>query len=92
MQRRKDLFGDDAEEFRPERWEELRPGWDYIPFSGGPRICIGQQLALNEAGYATVRMLQAFGRLECRDDMPWEENMKLTVSSKHGCKVALSES
>lgn len=26
MQRRKDLFGDDAEEFRPERWENLKVG------------------------------------------------------------------
>ena len=25
--RRKDLFGEDAEEFKPERWETLRPGW-----------------------------------------------------------------
>jgi hypothetical protein len=24
MQRRRDIYGEDAEEFRPERWEELR--------------------------------------------------------------------
>ena len=39
MHRRKDLFGEDADEFRPERWEHLRPGWEYLPFNGGPRIC-----------------------------------------------------
>ena len=27
MHRRKDLYGDDAEEFKPERWETYRPGW-----------------------------------------------------------------
>lgn len=44
MQRRKDLFGDDADVFRPERWLEpgFRPGWAFVPFSGGPRVCIGQ--------------------------------------------------
>ncbi|KAL8715116.1 MAG: hypothetical protein Q9220_001073 [cf. Caloplaca sp. 1 TL-2023] len=43
IQRRKDIFGEDADEFKPERWETLRPGWDYLPFNGGPRICIGRE-------------------------------------------------
>ncbi|KAE8454401.1 hypothetical protein EG329_000023 [Mollisiaceae sp. DMI_Dod_QoI] len=49
MHRRKDLYGEDAMEFKPERWEQFRPGWQYLPFNGGPRICIGQQFALTEA-------------------------------------------
>lgn len=49
MHRRKDLFGEDAEEFKPERWLDegekkgLRVGWEYLPFNGGPRICIGRE-------------------------------------------------
>ena len=27
MHRRKELFGEDAEEFKPERWTTLRTGW-----------------------------------------------------------------
>lgn len=49
MHRRKDLYGEDAEEFKPERWLDqgedkkgLRVGWEYLPFNGGPRICIGR--------------------------------------------------
>ena len=42
MHRRTDIYGQDANAFRPERWMEkdLRPRWGYLPFNGGPRICI----------------------------------------------------
>lgn len=49
MHRRKDLYGDDAEDFKPDRWLDeggkkgLRVGWEYLPFNGGPRICIGRE-------------------------------------------------
>jgi cytochrome P450 len=64
MHRRKDLWGQDAEEFCPERWQGKKYGWDYLPFNGGPRICLGQQFALTEAGYVIVRLLQKFDRFE----------------------------
>ncbi|KAJ5502300.1 Cytochrome P450 E-class CYP52 [Penicillium fimorum] len=64
MHRRKDLWGPDADQFKPERWMECRAGWEYIPFNGGPRICIGQQFALTEAGYVIVRLLQRFDKIE----------------------------
>jgi cytochrome P450 len=41
MHRRTDIWGDDAMEFKPERWEAARPGFGYLPFNGGPRICPG---------------------------------------------------
>jgi cytochrome P450 len=49
MHRHKDLYGDDANEFRPERWEgsELKNiGWGFMPFHGGPRICLGSKYQL----------------------------------------------
>jgi hypothetical protein len=67
MHRRADLWGKDAHEFHPERWLHKKPGWDYLPFNGGPRICLGQQFALTEAGYVIVRMLQKYDRLENLD-------------------------
>ncbi|KAJ6103801.1 hypothetical protein N7486_004023 [Penicillium sp. IBT 16267x] len=51
MHRRHDLYGDDAEEFRPDRWNENLPlykdevnaTWGYLPFNGGPRVCLGRK-------------------------------------------------
>ncbi|KAG2412497.1 hypothetical protein HFD88_010054 [Aspergillus terreus] len=66
MQRRGDLWAGEyaAEEFVPERWETRRPGWEYLPFNGGPRICIGQQFALVEAAYVLVRLLQRYDGID----------------------------
>lgn len=46
MHRNKDVFGPEPEEFIPERWEDLRPGWGYLPFNGGARACIGRKLTV----------------------------------------------
>ncbi|KFY87560.1 hypothetical protein V500_06893 [Pseudogymnoascus sp. VKM F-4518 (FW-2643)] len=71
MQRRKDLYpiNDEpnmgVEYFNPDRWFGWQPKpWTYIPFNGGPRLCIGQQFALTNMGYTIVRMLQRFERVD----------------------------
>ena len=58
MQRRADLYPPASEKFAhpaifsPERWEHWTPKpWQYIPFNGGPRICIGQNFAMTEMAY-----------------------------------------
>lgn len=90
MHRRKDLYGSDADEYKPERWESLRPNWEYLPFNGGPRICLGQQYALTEASYVTVRLVQEFSNIESRDPRPWQEGLTLTCCSLNGVKVGLT--
>ncbi|KAI9776572.1 MAG: hypothetical protein M1839_009476 [Geoglossum umbratile] len=64
MHTRPDIWGEDAGVFRPERWEGRKIGWEYLPFNGGPRICLGQQFALTEAAYVIVRLLQRFSKIE----------------------------
>ncbi|QQK45243.1 Cytochrome P450, E-class, group I [Penicillium digitatum] len=90
MHRNAEIYGSDADEFRPERWENIRPGWAYLPFSGGPRICIGQQFALTEAGYTITRIMQNFEKIETRDPDPWTEDLRSTLSNANGTKVALT--
>ncbi|KAF2185262.1 cytochrome P450 alkane hydroxylase [Zopfia rhizophila CBS 207.26] len=96
MHRSPSIYGPDAEDFNPARWLDgehpsspLRPGWGYLPFNGGPRICIGQQFALIETSYVTVRILQAFQELESRDAEPWREKLTITCTGLGGCKVGL---
>jgi cytochrome P450 len=46
MQHRQDIWGEDAEIFRPERWEGRKIGWEWIPFGGGQRKCLGRKYFL----------------------------------------------
>ena len=92
MQRRKDLWGEDASEFKPERWAGRKGGWEFLPFNGGPRICLGQQFALTEAAYVIARLLQKFERLENADERGGEVREVLSVtSSPDGCVVKMKE-
>ena len=138
MQRRKDIFGPDAEDFRPERWEEgLRAGyvsppplltystsrlvcsslchtialptdhtyitqkqksnikltfklirWEYVPFHGGPRICLGQQFALTQMSYTVFKFFQVFKSIESRDDGPLLVKTNITACFANGCLIA----
>ncbi len=97
LHRRKDLYGDDAEEFRPERWLDgpngekgLRVSWGYIPFNGGPRVCIGQQFALMEVSYLTVRLVREFEKIEAVEKRPWVEKATIVATVNGGVKVRLT--
>ncbi|KAK3327461.1 cytochrome P450 [Cercophora scortea] len=51
VNRSRELWGDDADEFRVERWEESHSGGAktsqaFFTFSSGPRICIGKDFAM----------------------------------------------
>ncbi|THC94053.1 hypothetical protein EYZ11_006462 [Aspergillus tanneri] len=90
MHRREDIFGPDAEEFNPDRWHTIRPGWGYLPFNGGPRICAGQQYALTVAEYTIVRLVQTFTEIEDCGGQEWNGKIRLTMCSLDGTKVRLS--
>lgn len=57
MNRDKSLWGDDAAEFRPERWEKIPEAVNAIPgvwsnmlsFLGGPRSCVGYRFSIAHA-------------------------------------------
>ncbi|MGD0190648.1 MAG: cytochrome P450 [Rhizomicrobium sp.] len=49
----------DPERFSPEK-NAARPRFAYLPFGGGPRICIGAQMALTEVTLLIAAMAQRY--------------------------------
>lgn len=63
IQRKKELWGEDADEFIPERFhrEECKNGpGSYIPFSMGPRNCIGYSYAIYTMKLAIAHILRRY--------------------------------
>ncbi|KAI9819622.1 MAG: hypothetical protein M1827_007072 [Pycnora praestabilis] len=90
MHRRPDIWGEDAGEFKPERWEGRLSSWEFLPFNGGPRVCLGQQFALSEASFVIVRMLQRFSKIETMDPQEKvKQGVTLTLFPGNGVKVKL---
>jgi len=75
MQRRKDLWGEDADHFIPERWTDREVEsnlFTFLPFSIGPRTCLGQSFAYNQTSFVLIRLLQVLDSFELcqKEDAP----------------------
>lgn len=89
LHRDRSVWGADAEEFRPERFETARelPAHAYKPFGTGPRACIGQQFALHEAALVLGMVLRNF---ELVDHTNYKLHVKETLTLKpEGFKLRL---
>lgn len=73
LQRDPRFFGD-PERFDPQRfargWEERIPRYAYLPFGGGPRVCIGNGFAMTEA-----RLILATVAQRCRLSLEPHQNV-----------------
>lgn len=57
-----------------------------MPFGAGPRNCLGQQLALLETSYVTIRLLQTFNSLKA-DSGEVRKKSTATMVLMDGCKL-----
>ncbi|KAF9235961.1 cytochrome P450 [Melanogaster broomeanus] len=68
MNTSEELWGDDAHEFKPERWDNIPEAISRIPglwshlltFFGGPRSCIGYRFALVQMKVVLFTLVRAF--------------------------------
>jgi cytochrome P450 len=85
--RSKEDWGDDADTFNPEHFapDRERHPYAYVPFSGGPRICIGYKYA-----FLSMKVIMAYLLRRYRfstnlkmDDLRWELSVTLRLMNKH---------
>jgi len=80
-------FWPEPEQFRPDRFlpgaSDGRPRFAYIPFGGGPRLCIGDQFALTEAQLIIAEVARR-GRLALVPDQKVVMEPLVTLRPQHG--------
>ncbi|ABY29187.1 cytochrome P450 [Methylorubrum extorquens] len=85
-------FFDEPEAFRPERWHQglaqRLPRFAYMPFGGGPRICIGNRFAMIEAVLILTTLVQRF-RFVADTNEPVVPIPSMTLRPRGGVRVII---
>jgi cytochrome P450 len=86
-------YFEDPEAFRPERWLDglgkRLPRGAYLPFGGGPRICIGQSFAMMEGVLLLAAVAQRF-RLTLDPDRAVAPFASITLRPQGGVWMRLT--
>jgi len=77
----------DPERFTAER-SAARPRFAYLPFGGGPRVCIGASFAMTEAALILAMVGRRY-RLRLVADHPVEPVGLITLRPRHGLRMIL---
>ena len=89
----KAIWGSYADEFRPERFEDLTPlqQMSYYPFGAGVRECVGKRLAILEAKMALVKILQKYYIRKCPETEESLRMLGITIQSPEKVTVLLEK-
>jgi cytochrome P450 len=90
MHRNPELWEDpltfDPDRFLPER-SQGRSRWQYLPFGGGPRSCIGDHFAMLEATLALATIVRATRIESLSDDFPLATPFTVVAAEPIGARV-----
>jgi cytochrome P450/ubiquinone/menaquinone biosynthesis C-methylase UbiE len=85
-------FFPDPFRFDPDRWTDeqrrTRPKYAYFPFGGGPRLCLGESFAWNEARLVLAAFARRW-RLRPAPGQRVEPAPGLTLRPKHGMRMRI---
>jgi cytochrome P450 len=78
----------DPDRFSPER-SKGRDRWQYLPFGGGPRACIGDHFAMLEATLALATILRRTKILSLNSDFPTTTPLTMVAAAPIRARVGL---
>ena len=86
---REDLYPDPFA-FRPERWEDRNPGtYDWIPFGGGIRRCLGAALAMAEQRVVLETMARCLDLAAADPEPEHAVHRNVTMIPARGAQVVV---
>nr|QWK52310.1 cytochrome P450 96A2-1 [Isatis tinctoria] len=90
------VWGEDAFQFKPERWIsengglKHEPSSKFLAFNSGPRTCLGKHLAITQMKTVAVEILRNYD-LKVIKGQKIEPALGFILSMKHGLRVTVTK-